>query len=94
VPAEATAFAHRAERYMIEHVLVIDPDAPTIGRQWVTGSWGAVHPYGSGRVYPNFPDPELADWAVAYHGGNHERLWRVKHTYDPGNLFRFAEQSL
>ena len=27
-----------------------------------------AHPHASGRVYPNFPDPELTDWAEAYHG--------------------------
>jgi FAD/FMN-containing dehydrogenase len=94
VPADATAFAHRDERYLIEHVLVADADAPAVGRQWVTRSWATAHPWGSGRVYPNFPDPDLDNWAEAYHAGNYERLQRVKRTYDPDGLFRFAEQSL
>jgi hypothetical protein len=94
VPADATAFAHRDERYLVEHVLVADADAPTFGRQWVAQSWATAHPWGSGRVYPNFPDPDLANWADAYYGGNHERLLRVKRAYDPDNLLRFAEQSL
>jgi FAD/FMN-containing dehydrogenase len=94
VPADATGFAHRDERYLIEHVLVADTDAPTAGREWVARSWAMVHRWGSGRVYPNFPDPELANWPEAYYGGNYERLLRVKRTYDPDNLFRFAEQSL
>ncbi|HEX6620150.1 MAG TPA: BBE domain-containing protein, partial [Solirubrobacteraceae bacterium] len=67
---------------------------PPVGRQWVARSWAMAHPWGSGRVYPNFPDPDLADWAEAYYGANYERLLRVKRAYDPGNLFRFAEQSL
>lgn len=94
VPADATGFAHRDERYLIEHVLVADHDAPAAGREWVARSWAMVHPWGSGRVYPNFPDPELANWPEAYYGGNYERLLRVKRTYDPDNVFRFAEQSL
>jgi FAD/FMN-containing dehydrogenase len=94
VPADATAFAHRHERYVLEHVLVADPDAPAVGRQWVARSWAMAHPWGSGRVYPNFPDPDLADWADAYYGANYERLRRVKRAYDPDGLFRFAEQSL
>ena len=94
VPADATAFAHRDERYLVEHVLVADPDAPAVGRQWVARSWATTHPWGSGRVYPNFPDPELANWPEAYYAGNYERLLRVKRAYDPDNLLRFAEQSL
>jgi FAD/FMN-containing dehydrogenase len=42
-------------------------------------------------VYPNFPDPELDDWARAYHGANLGRLRRVKATYDPENVFRFDQ---
>jgi FAD/FMN-containing dehydrogenase len=94
VAADATAFAHRDERYLIEHALVADPDAPAVSRQWVARSWATAHPWGSGRVYPNFPDPELANWAEAYYGANYERLLRVKRAYDPDRRFGFAEQSL
>ena len=93
VAADATAFAHRAERFLVEHVLVAAPEVPPAGRQWVRESWATVHPWGSGRVYPNFPDPELAGWAEAYHGDNYERMARVKRAYDPDNAFRF-DQSL
>jgi hypothetical protein len=55
---------------------------------------GMVHPWGSGRVYPNWPDPDLKDWARAYYGANYERLVRVKATYDPGDFFRFREPLL
>jgi FAD/FMN-containing dehydrogenase len=94
VPADATAFAHRDERYLAEHVLVADADGPTVGREWVARSWATTHPWGAGRVYPNFPDLDLADWADAYYGGNYQRLLRVKRAYDPDNVLRFAEQSL
>jgi FAD/FMN-containing dehydrogenase len=94
VPADATAFAHRDERYLAEHVLVADADGPTVGREWVARSWATTHPWGAGRVYPNFPDLDLADWADAYYGGNYQRLLRVKRAYDPDNILRFAEQSL
>jgi FAD/FMN-containing dehydrogenase len=97
VPADATAYVHRDERFLVEHVAVVDPEAATAtrgtARQWVARSRACVHPWGSGRVYPNFPDPDLADWTEAYYGTNYERLVRVKRTYDPQNLFRF-EQSL
>ncbi|MGH2783043.1 MAG: BBE domain-containing protein [Thermoleophilaceae bacterium] len=42
-------------------------------------------------MYPNFPDPELEDWARAYHGANLDRLRRVKAAYDPENVFRFDQ---
>jgi FAD/FMN-containing dehydrogenase len=42
-------------------------------------------------VYPNWPDPDLKDWARAYHGFNLERLVRVKAKYDPGNVFRLRQ---
>jgi FAD/FMN-containing dehydrogenase len=83
VPAAATAFVHRDERFLIEHA------GATAATEWVTRSWACVHPWGSGRVYPNFPDPDLEDWAEAYYGINRERLLRVKRTYDPQSAFGF-----
>jgi len=95
VPAEATAFAHRDERFLLLQVAVVDPDASTTEREatrsWLGRSWASVHPWGTGRVYPNFPDPDLEDWAHAYHGTNLERLVRVKAKYDPDGFFRFHQ---
>jgi FAD/FMN-containing dehydrogenase len=84
VAEDATAFAHRGERFLLEHVG--DPADP-----WIDRSWATAHVDGSGRVYPNFPDPALADWAAAYHAGNHARLAEVKHAYDPHRFFRFPQ---
>ena len=50
-----------------------------------------MHPWGSGGVYPNFPDPDLEDWGRAYHGTNLARLRQVKTAYDPTNIFRFDQ---
>jgi FAD/FMN-containing dehydrogenase len=79
---DATAFAHRAERFLVEHAGPLD---------WARESWSIVHAWGAGRVYPNFPDPDLTDWRRAYHGANHERLCRVKRAYDPDGVFRFHQ---
>jgi FAD/FMN-containing dehydrogenase len=84
VPADATAFVHRGERFLLEHVA-------RDGDRWLGRSWGLAHALASGRVYPNFPDPGLDDWATAYHGGNAERLRAVKRSYDPERLFRFPQ---
>lgn len=83
VAADATAFVQRGERFLLEHVA---DDGP-----WVDRSWAIAHPHGSGRVYPNFPDPQLEDWAAAYHGDNLPRLAAAKHGYDPGRIFRFPQ---
>jgi FAD/FMN-containing dehydrogenase len=95
VPADATAFVHRAERFLVQHLVIIGADAAAAergaARTWLARSWALVHPWGSGGVYPNFPDPDLQDWARAYHGTNYGRLRRIKATYDPGGLFRFRQ---
>lgn len=84
VPADATAFVHRSERFLLDHVACE-------GDRWLDRSWALAHAFASGRVYPNFPDPDLDDWATAYHGGNAERLRAVKRSYDPERLFRFPQ---
>jgi FAD/FMN-containing dehydrogenase len=95
VLADATSFAHRAERFLLKQEVVVDASASEAARRaaraWLSRSWALVHPWGSGGVYPNFPDPELEDWARAYHGANLDRLRRVKAKYDPGNVFRFDQ---
>jgi FAD/FMN-containing dehydrogenase len=91
VAEDATAFAHRGERFLLKHAVVVAPDASGVeraaARGWLDRSWGLVRPYGSGRVYPNFPDPGLDDPGRAYYGANHERLTRIKARYDPEDVF-------
>lgn len=84
VAEDATAFAHRDTRFLVEHV-------STVGDPWVDASWAVAHADGTGRVYPNFPDPALGDWAPAYHGGNYARLRAVKQAYDPRRFFDFPQ---
>jgi FAD/FMN-containing dehydrogenase len=95
VPADATAFAHRSERFLLQHLVMVGADAVPAerdaARDWLARSWALVHPWGSGGVYPNFPDPDLQDGARAYHGTNYDRLRRVKAAYDPGGFFRFHQ---
>lgn len=82
--SDATAFVHRSEQFLLEHVT-------DEGAQWVDRSWAIAHAHGSGGVYPNFPDLELNDWATAYHGDNFARLRAAKHTYDPERFFQFPQ---
>jgi len=88
VAQDATAFAHRDERFLLKHAVVIDAGtAGAAAQSWLERSWATVHPWGAGRVYPNFPDPDLEDAARAYHGPNHDRLLRIKRRYDPSDFF-------
>ena len=91
VPAVATAFPHREERFLLEHSVVVpagfDAAATEAARAWLSDSWELVHPFGSGGVYANFPDTDLPDEHRAYWGGNLERVRRVKEKYDPEGVF-------
>ena len=91
VPADATAFPHRQERFLLEHSVVVpagfDAAATEAARAWLSDSWEIVHPSGSGGVYANFPDADLPDEHRAYWGGNLERVRRVKEKYDPEGVF-------
>jgi Berberine and berberine like len=95
VSAEATAFAHREELFLLKHAVTVEPDAQAVAKEaalrWLGRSWATGRPWGTGRAYPNFPDPDLEDWPPAYHGTNLERLARLKERYDPDSLFRFHQ---
>jgi FAD/FMN-containing dehydrogenase len=95
VRPDATAFAHRTARFLLKHTAVVDPDTPTddlrATRSWLTRSWALVHRWGTGGVYPSFPDADLENWAAAYYGDNYDRLVRVKARYDPTGFFRFHQ---
>ncbi len=97
VPTDATAFVHRDELFLLKQAVVVDTDASTAeteaARRWLARSWASTRPWGSGGVYPNFPDPDLEDWAHAYYGANFDRLVRVKGRYDADDFFHF-QQSL
>jgi FAD/FMN-containing dehydrogenase len=93
--SDATSFAHRNESFLLKQAVVLESDASAhrrdAARGWLARSWSLVHPHGSGGVFPNFPDPDLADWRRAYHGANYERLTHIKARYDPDNVFRFPQ---
>jgi FAD/FMN-containing dehydrogenase len=100
VAPDATAFVHRAERFLLKQSVVVAARASdarkAAARQWLATSWHLAHPWGTGGVYPNFPDPDLDDPGAAYFGSNYKRLRRVEQTYDPDGFFRqdrWAERS-
>ena len=70
VAVDATAFAHRDARFLLKHAAVLEPGMTPDA--WLDRSWEIVHPWGTGGVYANFPEPGLPD--SAYWGANTERL--------------------
>jgi FAD/FMN-containing dehydrogenase len=89
VPADATAFAHRGSRIMVNLAAFYDgPDDRPIRQAWVDDFAAALHQGDSG-VYVNFLGDEGPDQVRhAYPGTTWDRLVEVKRRYDPGNLFR------
>ena len=81
VPAGATAFVHRDARFLLKQTA-------TAPGGWLDRSWELVHPFGTGGVYPNFPDPGLADPDGAYFGANRDRVARARAAYDPEAVFQ------
>ncbi len=94
-PEDATAFVHRRELFSLKHTAIVDSNSSKAAKEeaerWLRQSWRTVQPWGSRRVFPNFPDPDLEEWAHAYYGPNYERLVRIKGTYDPDDVFSFHQ---
>ena len=96
ISTDATAFVHRHEQFLLDHTATVPGHAPDSSRaaahEWTTRSSATTHAWASG-AYPNFPNPDLVDWADAYHGDNYAALLAIKGEYDPENVFSF-DQSL
>jgi FAD/FMN-containing dehydrogenase len=94
VAPEATAFVHRADRFLVRYAVSVDPTAASDdrarARAWLDRAWLALHPHGTGRAYQNFPDPTLEAEERAYYGDNLERLEAVRATYDPERFLTAA----
>lgn len=90
VASDATAFAHRRNRFMVSFLAMYGggPDEVAAQERWVRESLTAVVPSGAG-AYVNFLGADEAqNNSVAYPGSTRDRLARVKRRYDPENLFR------
>jgi hypothetical protein len=92
VPAEATAFAHRASRIMVNVATFYEgAQDRTVREAWVSEFASVLHQDDSG-AYVNFLGDEgegrIRD---AYPGPTWDRLVAVKARYDPTNLFRLNQ---
>jgi len=89
VPAEATAFAHRASRIMVNLAAFYEsPEERATRESWVSDFAASLH-QGDQGVYVNFlGDASEAQVRTAYPRSTWDRLSTVKRRYDPANLFR------
>jgi FAD/FMN-containing dehydrogenase len=92
VPAQATAFAHRDSRIMVNLAAFYDGPADQAVRQaWVDDFAAALRQDDSG-AYVNFlGDEGQARVRQAYPGSTWDRLMAIKARYDPTNLFRLNQ---
>jgi FAD/FMN-containing dehydrogenase len=88
VPADATAFAHRASRFMVNVAAVYQhPEEAEVHQAWVDRLAARLR-HGDARAYVNFlGDEGQGRVREAYPGATWERLAAVKRRYDPTNLF-------
>jgi FAD/FMN-containing dehydrogenase len=92
VPAEATAFAHRSSRIMVNVAALYErPDEAAAYEPWVN-DFAATLRQGDGRAYVGFLGDE-GDGRIreAYPGKTLQRLAEIKGRYDPTNLFRLNQ---
>jgi FAD/FMN-containing dehydrogenase len=91
VPAEATAYAHRARRIMVNVASFYEgPEDRVVREAWVTRFAAALRQ--EDGAYVNFlAEDGQARIREAYPGSTWDRLREIKGRYDPTNLFRLNQ---
>ncbi len=92
VPAEATAYAHRASRIMVNiAAFYMGEDDRVVKAEWVDRFARQLTQTDHG-AYVNFVGDEgEAGVRAAYPGATYGRLAEIKRRYDPDNLFRLNQ---
>jgi hypothetical protein len=92
VPADATAFAHRTSRIMVNLAAFYEgPEDRDRREAWVDDFAAALRQSDTG-AYVNFVGDEgEARVRAAYPGATWDRLAEIKARYDPTNLFRLNQ---
>jgi FAD/FMN-containing dehydrogenase len=93
VPADATAFAHRSARIMVNVAALYErPDPAPEHEPWLADFAAALRQEGDGGAYVGFlGDEGEGRIREAYPGSTWERLAAIKGRYDPTNLFRLNQ---
>jgi FAD/FMN-containing dehydrogenase len=89
VPVDATAFAHRRSRIMVNVAAFYNgPEDRPVRAAWVADFAASLN-QGDAGAYVNFLGEEGAEHVrAAYPGSTWDRLAAIKARYDPTNLFR------
>jgi FAD/FMN-containing dehydrogenase len=92
VPAQATAFAHRASRIMVNLAAFYDgPTDRAVCEGWVAEFAAALQQGDTGAYVGFLGDEGHARVRQAYPGSTWDRLAAIKRRYDPANLFRLNQ---
>ena len=92
VPDDATAFAHRSSRIMVNVAAFYEGEADRPARQAWVEEFAAALRQGDAGAYVNFlGDEGEARIRDAYPGEAWKRLAAIKARYDPTNLFRLNQ---
>jgi FAD/FMN-containing dehydrogenase len=89
VPADATAYAHRGSRIMVNLAAFYETDEEKPARRaWLAEFASAIQQGDTGRYVNFLSDDGEAGVHAAYPRETYDRLASIKAVYDPGNLFR------
>ncbi|MGH2386333.1 MAG: BBE domain-containing protein, partial [Candidatus Limnocylindria bacterium] len=92
VPAEATAYAHRQSRIMVNIAAFYEGAADRVVREAWVANFAEALDQGDAGAYVNFLGEEGASRVRdAYPGSTWDRLTEIKRRYDPTNLFRLNQ---
>jgi FAD/FMN-containing dehydrogenase len=95
VPNDATAFAHRQSRIMVNLVASYTGPKDQLARQAWIMDFAAALDQGDSGAYVNFLGNEGPERVrAAYPGSTWDRLRQIKARYDPTNLFRLNQNIL
>lgn len=91
-PPDFTAYAHRDAKFVMNvHGRWDDPADDKRCVAWARAFFAASAPFASGGVYVNFLTSDEADRVRTAYGPNYDRLSKIKHKYDPDNLFHMNQ---
>jgi FAD/FMN-containing dehydrogenase len=92
VPADATAFAHRRSKIMVNLAAFYNgPDDQVVRQRWVEEFAAALRQADQGAYVGFLGDEGQTRVHQAYPGATWKRLVAVKARYDPTNLFRLNQ---